>query len=172
MAKISELRGLWADKLPWKWGYMWVDFHQKWAWELVFGKIFKLLMKITVKFELLELKIVIFSKNVCFWRGNVTFFFQMRVLWMDLYLNWRSCEWQERCKKGVLRAAHPHTPFSDECPPPGVLMCVQTVKWKPLVSRYNWHFDIIGKLEFIHCYFDEDCGLEIQKLHRSHSRQS
>ena len=36
---------------------------------------------------------------------------------MDLCLNWGSCEWQERREKGVLRAAHPLTPFLGECPP-------------------------------------------------------
>ena len=39
---------------------------------------------------------------------------------MDLSLNWGSCERQVRREKGVLRAAHPHTPFSSECPPQGV----------------------------------------------------
>ena len=34
-------------------------------------------MKIAAKFELLELKIAIFSKNVWFWTGNVTFFFRI-----------------------------------------------------------------------------------------------
>ena len=33
---------------------------------------------------------------------------------MDLSLNWGSCERQERRKKGVLRAAHTHTPFSGD----------------------------------------------------------
>ena len=46
--------------------------------------------------------------------------FQMRILWKDLSLIWGSCEWKERCENGFLSAAHPHTPFSGECPPPGL----------------------------------------------------
>ena len=32
-------------------------------------------------------------------------------------LKWDPCERQERREKGVFRAAHPHTPFQDQCPP-------------------------------------------------------
>ena len=33
-------------------------------------------------------------------------------------LKWGSCERQEKCEKGVLRATNPRTPFLGECPPP------------------------------------------------------
>ena len=45
----------------------------------IFAKFSNVLKKIKVKFELLELKIVIFSQKCLLWR-NVTFFFQMVVL--------------------------------------------------------------------------------------------
>ena len=38
-----------------------------------------------------------------------------------LSLNWGSCERQERREKGILRAAHPHTPFQVSAPPPGLV---------------------------------------------------
>ena len=60
-----------------------MDFHQKWALEHIFCKILKLLTKIAVKFELLELKIVIFSNKKMFtFGGELTchIFFQIRVL--------------------------------------------------------------------------------------------
>ena len=86
------------------------------------SNFYAFLTKIEAKLELLELKLksVIFSENWWFWRQNFTFIFQMRVLWMDLTLDWGSCERQERHDKEVLRAAHPHTPLSGECslPPP------------------------------------------------------
>ena len=50
--------------------------------------------------------------------GNVIFFFQMRVFGTDLSLNRGSCEQQERREKGVLRAAHLHTPFQVSAPLP------------------------------------------------------
>ena len=82
-----------------------------------FAKFLSFLTKIAAKFWLLELKIAIFSENIWFWRKNVTFFFEMRVLWTELHLNWGSRERQEMREKGVLRAAHPRTPFSGECSP-------------------------------------------------------
>ena len=33
-------------------------------------------------------------------------------------LKWDPCERQERREKGIFRAAHPHTPFLGQCPPP------------------------------------------------------
>ena len=101
------------------------------ALELVFCKIFK-----RPKFELLKLKISIFSKNVWFLRGNVTFFFQMRV-WTDLCLNWKSCAQQERREKEVLIAAHPCILFSGECSPRSLALLSE--RW--LVRSYHdWQF--------------------------------
>ena len=36
----------------------------------------------------------------------------------DLVNSWGSFEWPERREQGVLRAIHPCTSFSGECPPP------------------------------------------------------
>ena len=51
-------------------------------------------------------------------RAKVFKFSQKGVLWTDSCLKWDPCERQERREKGVFRAAHPHTPFLGQCPPP------------------------------------------------------
>ena len=69
--------GLWADKLQWKWGLVSRFSSKTGALELIFCKIFKLITKIAVKFELLELKIVIFSIFFFFfllWKGKISHF--------------------------------------------------------------------------------------------------
>ena len=77
------------------------------AWELIF------LMKIMAKFQLVELKIAIFSekKKKLILEAKCYIFLVDEGLRMDSCLNWGSCEWQARCENGVLRAAHPHTPL-------------------------------------------------------------
>ena len=52
---------------------------------------------------------------------NFLNFFQMKVLWTNLYRTSSSCELQERHEKGVLRVAYPEKPFSGECPLPRVV---------------------------------------------------
>ena len=65
---------LWADKLQWKWGLVSRFSLKTGALELIFCQIFKLFTKIAVKFELLELKIVIFSKNFLLSKGKCHIF--------------------------------------------------------------------------------------------------
>ena len=75
-----------------------------------------------VKLELLELKKFchIFGKLLILEAKFNIYIFQMRPEGLVnglITLNWGSFERQERREKEVLRAAHPHTPFSGECPP-------------------------------------------------------
>ena len=70
-------------------------------------------MKIMAKLELLELKIAIL---LIFEETKFYSYLSNEGLVNGLSLECGSCEQQERHEKGVLRAAHPHTPFSGECP--------------------------------------------------------
>ena len=75
-------------------------------------------MESAVKFELLELKC--FLKMIGF--GGKYFHFSFK--WGSFGRcgpQLGSCESQDWLEKGVLRAAHPHTPFSGKCPPPSRL---------------------------------------------------
>ena len=90
--------------LPLKGGLVSGKFPNLGACELKISKFGGLWAKIWVKIEAVEAKI---SK-----------FYQKGVLWTDSCLKWNPCERQERREKGVFRAAHPHTPFLGQCPPP------------------------------------------------------
>ena len=61
--------------------------------------------------------------NVKFWRQNVIFSFQMRVLWINLFLNWGPVNGRISMNR-VLRVTHLRTrapyPLSGECPPWGM----------------------------------------------------
>ena len=94
-----------------------------------------------VKFELLELKIVIFSVKM-FPFGGKCHLYQMRDLWTDLCLNWGPCEWQKRREKGALRAAHPRNPFSGEYPP-------KQTKYLPSKTTISWLTPARTKLAFV-----------------------
>ena len=100
----SEKGGLWAENFQ-IWGLVSWKFPNLGACELKISKFGGLWAKIWVKIEAVEAKIFqIFSKG-----GLVNWLF---------CLKWDPCERQERREKGVFRAAHPHTPFLGQCPPP------------------------------------------------------
>ena len=113
--------GLVSGKLPWKWWLVSGLSSKTGVWELIIYQISKLFDKNRGQIGVSVAKNCHIFWKLLIWRQNLTFLFQMRVLWKDLSLNWGSCERQERREKGVLRAAHPHTctNFSGECPPPG-----------------------------------------------------
>ena len=54
-------------------------------------------------------------------------------------LKWDPCERQKRREKGVFRAAHPHTPFLGQCPPPGNLcfLCGSNFKFPAAHPQQN-----------------------------------
>ena len=96
--KISKFGGLWAENFK-IWGLVSWKLQNLGACELKFGW----------KLRLLRLKFPNFLKG-----GLVNWLF---------CLKWDPCERQERREKGVFRAAHPHTPFLGQCPPPGGTPC-------------------------------------------------
>ena len=84
---------------------------------LIIYQIFKLFDENGAKLEHLGLKIAIFFKWLIWETKFYIYLSNLSLMWRDLSLNWRCCERQERREKGILRAAHPHTPFSGACPP-------------------------------------------------------
>ena len=93
--KFSKFGGLWAENFK-IWRLVSWKFPNLGACELKFGW----------KLRLLRLKFPNFFK-----RGVMNWLF---------CLKWDPCEQQERHEKGVFRAAHPHTTFLGQCPPPGI----------------------------------------------------
>ena len=98
---VSEKGGLWAENFQ-IWGLVSGKFPNLRACELKISKFEGLWAKIWMKIEAVEAKIS--SKG-----GLVNWLF---------CLKWDPCERQERREKGVFRAAHPHTRFLGQCPPP------------------------------------------------------
>ena len=118
-------------------GGLWADFHWKRGLSNWYcAKFSSVLMKIAVKLELQELKIVYFLPNFCFWRGNVSFLFQMRGLWMDLCLNWGSCERKERRGKGGFEGRTSPYPYFRWVSPPRVIVLHHF--WAKLPLLYNY----------------------------------
>ena len=108
--KISKFGGLWAE-----------NFQILGACELKISK-----------FGACELKI---SKFGGLWEENFQIFSKGGLVNWLFCLKWDPCERQERREKGVFRAAHPHTPFLGQCPPPG--MCLQQVNQKIWSKFYD-----------------------------------
>ena len=112
-------------------------------------------------------KCPIFLKMFRLWRQNVTVFFQMKVLKMDLCLNWEFCEFTEWHEMGVSRATHALTPFSGECPL-GVLhhfkcLCQMIWQWSihPLSifsRRINWNQPLINRMLLSFIYWSQVFG--------------
>ena len=90
--KISKFGGLWTEDFQ-IWG-LWAENFQIWG----------LRANIWAKVETAEVKISNFS--------------QQGVLWTDT----DSCKLQKRRETGVVRAAHPHTPFLGQCPPSNAVL--------------------------------------------------
>ena len=101
-------------------GVLWADFQLNQGLENgYFAKFLSFLTKIAVKFRLLKPKITIFSENDWFWRKNVTFFFEMGVLWTELRLNWGGLQTAEDAwKEGLEGRTSPYLLFSWVLPPP------------------------------------------------------
>ena len=99
----SEKGGLWAKKFQ-IWGLVSWKFPNLGACELKISKFGGLWAKIWVKIEAVEAKISKFS--------------QKGVLWTDSFAwNGILASGRRGVKRGVFRAAHPHTPFLGQCPP-------------------------------------------------------
>ena len=87
------------------------------ACERKMSKFGGLWAKIWVKIEAVQAKISKFSES----KGGL-------VNWL-FCLKWDPCERQEGREKGVFRAAHPHTPFLGQCPPPGCSVGMKIERW-------------------------------------------
>ena len=101
----SEKGGLWAENFQ-IWRLVSWKFPNLGACELKISNFGACELKFGWKLRLLRLKFPNFLK-----RGLVNWLF---------CLKGDPCERQERREKGVFRAAHPHTPFLGQCPPPGM----------------------------------------------------
>ena len=92
--KISKFGGLWAENFQ-IFGGLWAENFQ--IWGLVSWK---------------------FPNFGGLWAENFQIFSKGGLVNWLFCLKWDPCERQERREKGVFRAAHPHTPFLGQCPPP------------------------------------------------------
>ena len=120
-------------------GVLWADFQQNQGLENeYFVKFSSFLMKIAAKFWLLELKITTFSENVWFWKKNVTFFFEMVVLWTELHLNWGLANGRRCVKRGSWGPHIPVPPFSVECPPQITIVLIKCIIPSLSFKKFLW----------------------------------
>ena len=120
--KISQFVGLWAENFQ-IWGLVSWKFPNLGAWELKFGQNWGCRGK--------NFKI--------FWKG---------VLWTDSFA-WNGTLVLERCEKGVFKAAHPHTPFLGQCPPPPALSLRFYTSVAELLRKIELDLDITYQYDLI-----------------------
>ena len=121
----SEKAGLWTENLQ-IWGLVNWKFRNFGACELKISKFGGLWAKIWAKIETVEAKISTFSQ-----KGLVSWLF---------CLKWDPCELQVRREKGVFRAAHPHTPFVGQCPPPRNTVCKYLEDYVTTIWYQIYHY--------------------------------
>ena len=134
-AGFSNLGGLWADKLPWRWGLVSRLSSKTGAWELIIYQKSKLLMKIGAKLVLLELKIAIFSGN-CWFEAKLYIYLSNEGLVNRLEPQLGSCKWQEVWKGSLEGCTSPYPLFMWGPPPPS---WIWHIVWWELVYRSKFN---------------------------------